>query len=88
MTIDRLRKAVRAEPFKPFTISLTDGRRFFVKHPELILVPPEASRTFVIAEAGEDYSITDLLLVTSIDFAGRKTSGGKNGKRNGRPRGT
>ncbi|MDO8631145.1 MAG: hypothetical protein Q7R41_11695 [Phycisphaerales bacterium] len=88
MTIDRLRKAVRAEPFKPFTISLTDGRRLYVRHPEFILVPPEASRTFVIAESGEDYSIIDLLLVTSIDFAGRKMPGGKNGKRNGPSRGT
>lgn len=30
MTIEQLRKAYRAEPFKPFTISLTDGRRFYV----------------------------------------------------------
>lgn len=87
MTIDQLRKAVKAEPFKPFTISLTDGRHFHVRHPEMIAVLPEATRTFVVAGTGEDYSIVDLLLVTSIDFDGRKASGGKNGKRNGRSRG-
>ena len=68
MTIDQLRKAAKAEPFRRFTVSLADGRRFVVPHPEFIWIPPKASRTFVVAEAGEDYSIIDLLLVTSIDF--------------------
>ena len=81
MTIDQLRKAARAEPFRPFTISLTDGRRFLVRHPELILIPREASRTFVVAESGEDYSIIDLLLVTSIDFGdGRPKQSRRRGK--------
>ncbi len=88
MTIDKLRQVAKAEPFKPFVISLTDGRRFRVRHPEMIAVFPEATRTFVVATSGEDYSIVDLLLVTSIDFEGGKASGGKNGKRNGRSRGT
>ena len=72
MTIDRVRQAVRTEPFKPFTLSLTDGRRFRVRHPECIMIPPEASRTVVVAESGENYSIVDLLLVTSIDFGNGK----------------
>jgi hypothetical protein len=84
MTIDQLRKAAKAEPFLTFTISLADGRRLRVKHPECILIPPEASRTFVVAESGEDYSIIDLLLVTSIDFGNgkdvRRNRRGKNGK--------
>ena len=68
MTIDRLRQVARATSFKPFTLSLTDGRRFRVRSPEFIMITPEASRTVVVAESGEDYSIVDLLLVTSIDF--------------------
>lgn len=87
MTIDQLRKAAKAEPFKPFSLSLADGRRFRVRNPEMIAVLPEATRTFVVAGTGEDYSIIDLLLVASIDFEGRKTPGGKNGKRNGGSRG-
>ena len=81
MTIDQLRKAVKAEPFKPFTVSLTDGRRFFVPHPEFIWIPPEASRTFGVSGSGEDYYILDLLLVTSLDFGNgaghRRTRRGK-----------
>ena len=49
MTIEQLRKAYRAEPFKPFTISLTDGRKFYVGHQEYLLIAPQAQRTFVVA---------------------------------------
>ncbi len=36
MTIEQLRKAIKVGQFKPFTISLADGRRFFVPHPEFV----------------------------------------------------
>jgi len=68
MTLEQLRKATKSEPFQPFTISLTDGRRFRVPHPEFVWIPPEAARTFHVAGRGEDYRVIDLLLVTSIDF--------------------
>ena len=72
MTIEQLRKALRVEPFKAFTICLTDGRQFRVPHPECIAIPPSASRTFVVAGRGEDYRIIELLLVTSIDYTDGK----------------
>ena len=78
MTIEQLRKAYRAEPFKPFTISLTDGRRFYVGHQEYLSIAPQAQRTFVVASEGEEYSVVDLLLVTSLDY--------KNARPNGRSR--
>jgi hypothetical protein len=68
MTLEQLRMAVGAQPFLPFQINLADGREFRVGHPECILIPPQASRTFVVAESGEDYTIIDLLLVTSLAF--------------------
>ena len=80
MTIDRLRQVARATPFKPFTLSLTDGRRFRVRSPEFIMITPEASRTVVVAESGEDYSIVDLLLVTSIDFGKAQRRACPNGR--------
>jgi len=84
MTMDAIRKALKAEPFEPFTVSLTDGRRFSVKHPEFIWIPPEASRTFHIAGKGEDYSVISLLLVTSIDFG---NGADERGKRRGKTKG-
>ncbi len=68
MTIEQLRKAAKAEPFKAFTVSLADGRRFRVPHPEFLWIPPQASRTFFVAVEGDGESVIDLLLVTSIDF--------------------
>jgi hypothetical protein len=80
MSIDRLRQVARATPFKPFTLSLTDGRRFRVRSPEFIMITLEASWTVVIAESGEDYSIVDLLLVTSIDFGKTQRRARPNGR--------
>jgi hypothetical protein len=86
MTIDRLREAAKAQPFRPFTISLADGRRLTVPHPEFVWVPPNASRTFYVAGTGERESIVDLLLVTSIDFGnGKDVQRNRRGK-NGKPR--
>ena len=72
MTIENLRRVARAQPFKPFTISLTDGRRFYVAHPECLALPPQASRTFIGAKSDEEYNIVDLLGVTSLVFGRRK----------------
>lgn len=78
MTINQLRNAVKAEPFRPFTVSLTDGRSVRVRQPECIFIPLEASRTFIVAESGEDYSIIDLPFVTSLDFGdGKKKNGSR-----------
>ncbi|MCH7807743.1 MAG: hypothetical protein IIB60_00850 [Planctomycetes bacterium] len=75
MTIAQLRKALRTQPFKPFTICMTDGRQFRVPHPDCVAVTPNARRTFVVAGAGEDYRIVDLLLVTSIDSTNTRRRG-------------
>lgn len=68
MTVERLREVTRAQPFRPFDLSLTDGRSIRVRSPENIFIPPQAQRTFIVAESGEEYRIIDLLHVSSIDF--------------------
>ena len=78
MNIDQLRKAVRAQPFQPFTICLADGRKLFVPHPECVMIAPDATRAFGVAGPKEAYRIVNLLLVSSLDFS--------NGKRPGRRR--
>ena len=68
MTLEQLRKAYRTQPFKPFTICLTDGRQIPVVHPEYLSVSPGATRTFIVWGRGEDYDVIDLLLVTALQF--------------------
>ena len=70
MTIEQLREAQQARPFKPFTICLADGRQIPVPHPEFLWSPPGASRTFVVATSNETCKVVDLPLVTSLDFDG------------------
>ena len=83
MTIDKVREARASDPFVPFTISLGNGRQFYVKHPDDIWITADATRTIFVSEGGEDYSIIDLLLVTSLGFKKRGPRGRGNGKSNG-----
>ncbi len=83
MTIDQLRKAIKAQPFRPFTLRTADGGTYEVKHPEMVAIGPGAERTFIVAHAAEDYSVLDLLLVAAIDFRANGRKNGKNGKKKG-----
>ncbi len=83
MTIEQLRLAARAKPFKPFTVCLTDGRRLDVTHPEILSMAPEAARTFIIWGPGENYRVVDLLLVTTLDFLGTQEATGAGGNGSG-----
>jgi hypothetical protein len=71
MTIEQLREAHQARPFKPFTICLADGRQIPVPHPEFLWSPPGASRTFVVATSNGTFRIVDLLVVSFLDFERR-----------------
>lgn len=70
MTIDKLRQALQAEPFRPFTILTADGGRYRVASREFISIAPKAERTFVVAHGDEQYTILDLLLVIGLEFGG------------------
>ena len=66
MTANQLRAVQNARPFKPFTLSLADGERVKVSHPELLLITP-GGRTVVVATGEDSIKIIDLLLVTEIE---------------------
>jgi hypothetical protein len=65
MTIEQLKNLHKAEPFRPFTIYLADGRSLQVNHPELLTHSP-GGRTLIVFHGGESFSILDLLLVTEL----------------------
>jgi hypothetical protein len=72
MAPEELLKALREKPFQPFQISLTDGRRLEVHHPEMVLA---GKRSAVIGfpaphetEPLYERSITvDLLHIVSLE---------------------
>jgi hypothetical protein len=67
MTIEQLKAAHEAKPFRPFTLHLADGSSHPVTHPELLWRTP-GGRTVIVSGGGEDVSIIDLLLVTKISL--------------------
>jgi hypothetical protein len=75
MTIEQLRLAFEAKPFKPFTIHLADGRQLAVASPEFIWMAPVA-RTFIVYQQNA-YHVIDLLLVTDLEFKISANGGGK-----------
>ena len=66
MTVEELRTVHRAQPFRPFTIHMGDGRAFFVKHPDYVSHSP-SGRTLIVYGEGDSFSILDLLLATKIE---------------------
>lgn len=68
MTIDQLRSTHQANPFRPFTIHLADGRSFHVPHRDFLSQSP-SGRTLIVYHQDESFSILDLLLVTELEIA-------------------
>jgi hypothetical protein len=77
MQVPALREALHAQPFRPFTIRLTDGRSLPVPHPELVAI---AGRTVVVTSPAQDesFSVVDSVLIVSLDYAAA-TAPGPNG---------
>jgi hypothetical protein len=73
MTIQQLRAAHHATPFRPFNIHMADGRAFTVPHPDFLSMSP-TGRTVIIYQENEDFSILDLLLMTEIEVTQNVTS--------------
>ncbi len=67
MTIEQLRTIYNAQPFRPFTIHLADGREVPVHHREFIMAVP-SGRTLFVCQPDDTVNIIDLLLVTDLEL--------------------
>ena len=75
MTVQQLDNIHRAQPFRPFTIHMGDGRAFEVSHPEFLSRSP-SGRTVIVYGPEENFSVLDLLLMTELEIRPpRKTPG-------------
>jgi len=68
VTIEQLRNAYSAQPFRPFIIHLADGREIPVRHREFMMAVP-SGRTVVVCQPDDTLNIIDLLLVTDLEIA-------------------
>jgi intein/homing endonuclease len=67
MTVNELRRAHQARPFRRFKLRLADGREIPVTHHENLMVSSDG-RFVAVYVPGEGVEILDLPLMTAIDF--------------------
>jgi hypothetical protein len=65
MTAEQVRKAREANPFRPFTIRLADGRAFPIHHRDFISISP-VGRIIIVYDSDGSASILDLNLVAEL----------------------
>jgi hypothetical protein len=67
VTPDELRKLLRAAPFRPFQLHLTDQRTFDVPHPEFVAIQP-AGRWIVVVAPNElgGFEVVNMPLIVSM----------------------
>ena len=82
MVIEQLRRLYQAQPFRPFTMHLADGRELPVVHREFLAISPNG-RTSIVYQPDESFNIVDLLLVTDLEVKpeGEKKSNGHKKRR-------
>lgn len=75
MTAEQLRAMREANPFRPFTIHLADGRTLSVPHRDFVSQSP-SGRTIIVYQSNDAFSIVDLYLVTELEVQAPADSGG------------
>ncbi len=69
MEVPALRAALHAQPFRPFTLRLADGREVPVPHPDFVAVAPNGRRVAVFHPTDDSLSILEPLLIVSLEYA-------------------
>ena len=65
MTAEQIKKAREQAPFRPFTIFVSDQRRFEIQHPDFLWIVP-GGRLIGVADEGGAVGLIDLVHVTSL----------------------
>jgi hypothetical protein len=65
VTAEQPRSMREANPFRPFTIHLPDGRALKVPHRDFVSQSP-GGRTIIVYHSDEAFSIVDSYLVTEL----------------------
>ena len=67
MRPEAIKEAVHAQPFKPFTIHLADGREAHVPTPDFMSIHPKGRLVVVFTEAGGVRNL-DMAMITEISY--------------------
>jgi len=69
MDLQGIREALHRQPFEPFTIRLTDGRKLPVRHPDFVAV---GNRRAIVIGPDNSWSVVKPLLIVSLDYNGNR----------------
>jgi hypothetical protein len=72
MTAQEFRSVFDAEPFRPFTVHLADGRAVAIPHQEYALLSP-TGRTLIVYHDDDSFQVLDLMLATGVQVNGKRT---------------
>jgi hypothetical protein len=72
--IPMLRELLAADPFRPFVVCLTDGRKLRVDHPDFLLITP-SGRLVWEGRTENEFAMAMPLHVTGIKHAPRRRRG-------------
>jgi hypothetical protein len=65
MRSEDIKELVQREPFRPFRITLTDGRTYDVRHPKMAMVG-RSTVAIGLPENGQDETIYDRLVTVDL----------------------
>ena len=66
MNAEAIRLFLKRDPFEPFTIHMTDGRKFEVKHRDFVFLPPGWETTAIVAFPKGLFDFVYIRNITSI----------------------
>ena len=66
MTVEQVRRLYDAQPFRPFTMRLADGRELAVRHREFVALAP-SGRTLLVYQPDDSFNVVDLFMVTDLE---------------------
>ena len=66
MRQEELRKLLSAQPFRPFTIHLPEGRKVPVVHHDFAVLSPDG-RTLLAYEPDNSFNMIDVMLIGSVE---------------------
>jgi hypothetical protein len=67
-TIEQVRDAMHTAPFRGFTLKLTDGPEYFVRHPDFISVPVSPRGRDVVIHDDKGTHCIDILHVVEVEY--------------------
>jgi hypothetical protein len=67
-TIEQVRDAMHTAPSRGFTLKLTDGQEYFVRHPDFISVPVSPRGRDVVIHDDKGTHRIDILHVVEVEY--------------------